>query len=254
MDLESQIAVAGAAASMSMADVDMTQVGQKKKSKGGMMAYLTYVFCLATSSLAVVNIALFGSAIVDVAMGFGIVVSVLAAYQRRILHTNDTLVDVMNELRSDVNRLGEENNDLSMRNDQLATKVDRLKGSEESLEKIVGTQNINTSRFVKSVKENQKILDEMQKLISGQVLHSIVNMVLKCDKDGDFQIDAEEVNELVLRMRMISGVKSIDEEKVRGYFAGGGKSVKAILNVGKAIMANPEENEYVQVSSRNLKA
>lgn len=54
MDLESQVAVAGAAASMSMADVDMTQVGQKKKSKGGTMAYFTYMFCLATSKYSIV--------------------------------------------------------------------------------------------------------------------------------------------------------------------------------------------------------
>lgn len=149
-------------------------------------------------SLAVVNMALFGSAIVDVAMGFGIVCSLLAAYQRRILHKNNTLVDVMNDLRSDVNRFREENNDLSMRNDQLATKVDRLKGSEESLEKIVGSQEINTSRFVKSVKENQKILDEMQELISAQVLHSVVDMVLKCDKDGDFHVSQPSLKWIVV--------------------------------------------------------
>mmetsp|Transcript_30159 Transcript_30159/g.39470 ORF Transcript_30159/g.39470 Transcript_30159/m.39470 type:complete len:255 (+) Transcript_30159:57-821(+) len=250
-DLESGLAVAGAAASMSMADVDMTQVGKKKKV-GGTVAYLTYMFSLTTLSLSLISIILFGQPIVYIAMTFGIICSIAAAIQRRILHKNASFTAVLNELRQDVNRLGLENDDLAQQNDSLTRKVDRLQGSEESLDKILESQRTNTGRFVNSLKENKKILDEMKALLEMQVINSVASAVFSCDRDGDFQIDPEEVDQLLLRIKAISGVTQVNEAKCR-QFLHGGKSLDAILGMARNIQENPEGNEFVQINPKTIK-
>mmetsp|Transcript_20615 Transcript_20615/g.29093 ORF Transcript_20615/g.29093 Transcript_20615/m.29093 type:complete len:258 (-) Transcript_20615:148-921(-) len=251
-DLESGLAVAGAAASMSMADVDMTNVGKKKKSLGGTIAYLTYMFSLLTTGMSTISMVLFGRPIVYAAMMFGIFCSAAAAVQRYILHKNDSFTEVMNELREDANRLSQENDDLEQQNNSLARKVDRLQGAEESLENILGTQQTNTKRFVQSIKENQKVLDEMKEILELQVINSVANAVFTCDTDGDFQINEHEVDQLLLRIKVTSGVTKVNETKCREFLKGG-KSISAVMELAREIQKNPEGNDYVQLDAKAIK-
>uniref|UniRef100_A0A7S0KYJ1 Uncharacterized protein n=1 Tax=Asterionellopsis glacialis TaxID=33640 RepID=A0A7S0KYJ1_9STRA len=250
-DLESGLAVAHASASLSMADVDMTQVG-KKKDSGGTAAYLTYMFSLATMSLSSISIIFFGQPIVYAAMTFGIICSIAAAIQRRILHKKASLTAVLNELREDVNRLGLENDDFAQQNNSLSRKVDRLQGSEESLDKILESQQTSTGRFVNSLRENQKILDEMKALLEMQVINSVASAVFASDSDGDFQIDPEEVDQLLMRIKAISGVTQVNKAKCR-QFLQGGKSLDTVMDMARKIQENPEENEFVQIDPKTIK-
>lgn len=151
-----------------------------------------------------------------------------------------------------MNRLQLENNDMSHQTDRLQRKADRVKHIESGLETILAAQGQSTDMFVRSVKENAIIQAEMEQLLATEVVQSILTTVIRSDMDQDFQIDPEEINALILRIKTLPGVEGVDETQIRALLQQQGNGLDAVVAMVRNIHSQPTDKKLVQVNSRNL--
>jgi hypothetical protein len=171
--------------------------------------------------------------------------------------------EVHNALRQEVNRLQEENNDLEGQVDRLERQTKLVKELEQGLDGILREQNTTIDTFVHSVKENAKIQMELQDLLMWDVLQNVMTTVFRADVDNDFQIDPEEVNMLLLRIKQIPGVESVQDDEIRRLLALHGNGLDAVVNFIRSLKNQPQGKvsgdpsrsrsvPLVAVSPRNL--
>eukprot|EP00542_Grammatophora_oceanica_P014817 CAMPEP_0194030674 /NCGR_PEP_ID=MMETSP0009_2-20130614/4061_1 /TAXON_ID=210454 /ORGANISM="Grammatophora oceanica, Strain CCMP 410" /LENGTH=307 /DNA_ID=CAMNT_0038670655 /DNA_START=11 /DNA_END=934 /DNA_ORIENTATION=+ len=261
--MASELQVAAAVASMSMADVDMTKVNPNDgKAKLGLWETVTYGGALASVVLSAFTLVVVsGSPITYVAMVWSLLVAPVACAQRYQLSRMDTFRDVHNALRQDVNRLQEENNDLELQNDRLQEQANQVKDLEAGLQDVLEKQGTNVNAFVKSVKENGEILKEIEKNLMYDVMQNVMSTIMRADLDGDFQIDPEEVTILILRLKQLPGVEDVDEAAIHRMLEQRGNGLDKVMAFVKDLMADKEEpkpgmqrrkSSLIKVSTRDL--
>jgi len=113
--------------------------------------------------------------------------------------------------------------------------VARLKKVEEGLGAMAEQQGSDVNKLTELVKENQKTIDEMKKLMRGKVSQFIISTVLKSD-DGDFMLDEKEANTLCLRLNNIEGV-TFNEEAMRELIAEQNGSLFAVMSVVRGLLS-----------------
>jgi len=246
------MAASGAmAASMSMADVDLPgEEGENKRSK------ISKLFDLLTWGLLTATVAFSGIAmlfnpltVVFVAFGIAIVNSVIAGGQRVKLMQMETLRAVHNQLRDEVNKFMDENDKLQQSNDELELEVSKVEEVEKGLQDIVAAQGQSVETFVEAVKENQRILNEIKKNLTANIVQDLTRLVLAADRDRDMQIDPEEVFQLKFRLSNMEGVE-LDEDKLEAKLDEEGYNLGAVMNVIKDLMSDdvPDEEKIIQVN------
>lgn len=159
---------------------------------------------------------------------------------------------VHNDLRKDVNRLQVENNDLANQADRLQKKTSRLASIEKGLSSTLERQGTSTDTFVQQVKENAKVQAEMEHFLMMDIMQNILTTVIRSDMDSDFQIDPEEVNALILRIKTLPGVEGVDETQIRALLLTQGNGLDAVVAMVKNIHLQTGEKKLIQVSSKNL--
>lgn len=246
MDLES------GAASLSMTDVDMT----KTKSLGGhkmtFVGYITYLGVLASMVTACLAMAISQSAVVYALGCISLIVAPVAAIQRVILGNMETFREVHNALRQEVNHLQVDNNDMTMQVNSLKRQSERVKQIESGLNTIIASQGQSMETFVKTVKENGQIQIEIESLLLLDVTQSIIMTVMRADMDQDFQIDPEEMDALILRIKTLPGVEMVDEAQIRALLRQQGNGLDAVMAMVRNIHSQSQDKKLVQVNSRNL--
>lgn len=164
------------------------------------------------------------------------------------------LRQVVNQVRSEVNRLQRENNKLHASNNKLETQVDDLQTCEAKLANITQEQNTNTNTFIYEVKQNALVQEEIQELLMMNVMQNVLSALLQADSDGDFQIDPEEVDILILRVKMLPGVERVDEARIKDILLSKGSTLDAIWEVVNDLSTNKNKSgkPMVQVSAKGL--
>jgi cell division protein FtsB len=245
-----------ATASMSMADVDIETVAQARQTLNSRHFWNSLSFSLAAASTATAILAMLwsGSVIVYVAMSFSLFLSSCATVQRFKLSRQETLRQVVNQVRSEMNRLQRENNKLHASNNKLETQVDDLQTCEAKLANITQEQNTNTNTFIYEVKQNALVQEEIQELLMMNVMQNVLSALLQADSDGDFQIDPEEVDILILRVKMLPGVERVDEARIKDILLSKGSTLDAIWEVVNDLSTNKNKSgkPMVQVSAKGL--
>ena len=139
-----------------------------------------------------------------------------------------------------------ENNDTSHQVDRLQQKADRVKHIESGLQAILAAQGQTTDTFVRSVKENASVQAEMEQLLATEVVQSILTTVIRSDMDQDFQIDPEEINALILRIKTVPGVEGVDETQIRTLLQQYGNGLDAVVAMVKNIHTQTPDKKLVQ--------
>lgn len=192
---------------------------------------------------------------VVIAMGVvALLTSGYATFQRTRLMKLETLREVHNKLRQEVNRLQIENNELTATNTELEGQVEKVKEVEQGLSDVLSAQGQQVDTFVATVKENQVVLDKIKENLEAKISQDILSVVMQSDRDGDFTIDPEEIDVLILRLNNAQGV-DLEEDKFRQMLKDSGYHVSAVLSILKNMMDTDvkEEDRVIHVNTRGIK-
>ena len=174
----------------------------------------------------------------------------MSSHVRVLLVPCAALREVHNGLRRDVNRLTAENADLEHQTTRLSEKAERVKIVESNLQKVVGTQSGSVDTFVALVRDNGKVLEEMNGLLSAQVAQHLMATIVRVDHDQDFRLSDQEISELILRLGSMDGVDGIDEQQLRKVLtqSNGVEGVYSLIQN----MQDSKQKSIIQVNSRAL--
>jgi len=101
---------------------------------------------------------------------------------------------------------------------------------EGQLDGIVGRQGDNAWEFMKSVKENKKVLEGLKEQMEARVLQDLISVLFQADRDSDYQIDPEEIDMLLLRFDNFTGV-TYDADKFKAAMKKKGYNLNAVIDI-----------------------
>jgi hypothetical protein len=115
--------------------------------------------------------------------------------------------------------MSNENTQLHHSVNVLETQCQRLLGVEDSFQSLCQAQGTSAQNLARLVDDNAKIQKEMKALQETQVLQQILTAVIRSDNSGDWSINEEEMDVLLLRLRQLEAVKQVDERQLRNAFS-----------------------------------
>lgn len=180
--------------------------------------------------------------LVYVAGGLSSGIAPYAVYQQTKLTDIANLKETHEALKQEVDYLEAENERLSKSVNELGDTVGRLEDVENALDLITNTQNQSVNAFAEQVKENKSILDQMQTNLRANVLQNLLSVIIRSDKDKDFQIDESEMDSLISRMRSINGVE-VHEDRFRNAIQKSGGSLNAVIDVVKNLLSDDVDTD-----------
>jgi len=134
----------------------------------------------------------------------------------------------------------------------VVSQVSRLCSTDEKLRNIVHSQDSDIVYLIYLMKENQKTLEHLNKIQQQRIMQDLIKAIIRSDeKDPDFHIDVQEMEELVLRMRYLHGV-NFDEATfrclIRDKSIGVGQRRKipmsACLQAAKTMLETKQTNKF----------
>lgn len=137
--------------------------------------------------------------------------------------------------------------------DRLQQKTSRIASIENSLSSTLERQGTSTDAFVRQVKDNAIVQAEMERYLRMDIMQNILTTVIRSDMDSDFQIDPNEINALILRIKTLPGVESVDETQIRALLSNHGNGLDSVVAMVKHMQLQTEgQKQLVHVSSRNF--
>ena len=168
-----------------------------------------------------------------------------AYYQQTRLTDIKVLQETQAVLQQQVDTLTAENNRLAGNVEDMTTSVQHLGDVQEALETITAQQGQSVDAFRSQVQENKTLLGNMQSNLKANVLQNLLSVILRSDTDQDMIIDDVEIQDLIRRIRNLSGVH-LHEDRFREKIAN--KSVADVMEIVKNLVHNdnidPEERVF----------
>eukprot|EP00934_Nitzschia_sp_Nitz4_P000265 Nitzschia sp. Nitz4//scaffold73_size107353//103417//104296//NITZ4_004334-RA/size107353-snap-gene-0.114-mRNA-1//-1//CDS//3329557518//265//frame0 len=169
-------------------------------------------------------------------------------YFQFALQDMDSLRQVHNKLRHDVNKFAGLNVKLGENNSRLESELAPLKDAEMKLTSIAEESGSNVAILRDAVRENQKTLDKMQDLIKKDILLSMMEAVLESERNEDSQFSDRELKRLVLRLKGLPSI-TMNEERFLAK-AQQHRSMSDIFNIMNTIADTtiPEEERIFSIA------
>merc|ERR1712176_291706 len=142
----------------------------------------------------------------------------------------------MGAVKREVNRLQSENMRLNETVGELSNTIDKLEDVEQALDVITQTQGQSVAAFAEQVKENRDILGQMQKNLRANVLQNLLQVVIRSDQDDNMQIEEDEIDDLINRIKKINGVE-VREDRFKEAIRSSKGSLSAVMDIIKNLMA-----------------
>jgi hypothetical protein len=76
----------------------------------------------------------------------------------------------------------------------------------------------------------------MQKNLRANVLQNLLQVVIRSDQDDNMQIEDDEIDDLITRIKKINGVE-VREDKFRDMIRSSGGSLSTVMDIIKNLMA-----------------
>lgn len=191
-----------------------------------------------------------GSAMVYVAGALSSVIGPYAYYQQTKLTDIIALKETHEAVKREVDRLQAENVRLNETVGELSDTIDKLEDVEQALDVITQTQGQSVAAFADQVKENRDILLAMQKNLRANVLQNLLQVVIRSDQDDSMQIEMDEVNDLIARIKKINGVE-VSEERFKSAIRMSGGSLSSVMDIIKNLMAEEASEEEQIFTMKN---
>ena len=165
------------------------------------------------------------------------VIGPYAYYQQTKLTDIIALKETHEAVKREVDRLQAENIRLNETVGELSDTIDRLEDVEQALDVITQTQGQSVAAFAEQVKENREILGQMQKNLRANVLQNLLQVVIRSDQDDNMQIEEDEIDDLISRIKKINGVE-VREDRFKSAIMESGGSLSSVMDIIKNLMAD----------------
>lgn len=119
----------------------------------------------------------------------------------------ETMRQLTNQMRQQVNSLSATNSKLKKENIRLDVSTQKLQKAEADLASISATQGVSIDVLVKQVSEYKLIQQQVKEDLKSKIKQTLLSVVLRSDIDQDYQIDPEEIDMVVLRLNSLPNVK-----------------------------------------------
>jgi len=182
------------------------------------------------------------STIVIISGALSSVIGPYAYYQQTKLTDIIALKETHEAVKREVDRLQSENVRLNETVGELSDTIDKLEDVEQALDVITQTQGQSVAAFAEQVKENRKILEDMQKNLRANVLQNLLQVVIRSDQDDNMQIEEDEIDDLICRIKKINGVE-VREDRFKDAIMSSGGSLSSVMDIIKNLMANDVSGE-----------
>mmetsp|Transcript_34101 Transcript_34101/g.55678 ORF Transcript_34101/g.55678 Transcript_34101/m.55678 type:complete len:246 (+) Transcript_34101:203-940(+) len=179
---------------------------------------------------------------VFVAGALSSVIGPYAYYQQTKLTDIIALKETHEAVKREVDRLQGENVRLNETVGDLSNTMDKLEDVEQALDVITQTQGQSVATFAEQVKENRDILDQLHKQLRANKLQNLLQVVIRSDQDGNMQIEEDEVDDLVTRIKKINGVE-VREDRFKDRIMSSGGSLSSVMDIIKNLMADDISGE-----------
>jgi hypothetical protein len=159
-----------------------------------------------------------------------------------------------------VNELAEQNKKLQTENERLEESTKKLAVVEGQLRELSVLQGQSIQTLMDQVKQFREVQEKVKESLQAKVVQNIMAVLFCADSDKDFVIDAEEVDTLKLRLKMIEGVDFSEENFTKALIKAGydpnqvdvkkgGYSIQAVMEVLKNLMDAdvPEEDNIFTI-------
>jgi hypothetical protein len=151
------------------------------------------------------------------------VIGPYAYYQQTKLTDIIALKETHEAVKREVGRLQSENVRLNATVGELSDTIDKLEDVEQALDVITQTQGQSVEAFAEQVKDNREILGQMQKNLRANVLQNLLQVVIRSDQDDNMQIEEDEIDDLINRIKKINGVEIMEDRFKQKIIAAEGK-------------------------------
>jgi len=180
--------------------------------------------------------------IVYIAGALSSVIGPYAYYQQTKLTDIIALKETHEAVKREVDRLQRENIRLNETVGELSDTIDKLEDVEQALDVITQTQGQSVAAFAEQVKENRDILGQMQKNLRANVLQNLLQVVIRSDQDDNMQIEEDEIDDLISRIKKINGVE-VREDRFKDAIMSSGGSLSSVMDIIKNLMADDISGE-----------
>jgi hypothetical protein len=116
---------------------------------------------------------------------------------------------------------------------ELDVQVTTLRGTEQQLKDITHDQELNVKALVELIEENQEIIDEKKQTIRQEIIASLMDTVLKGERDQSGEFSDAEIQRLIIYMRGLPAV-TINELLLRKAIKKN-RSMLSIINLVRDI-------------------
>jgi len=174
--------------------------------------------------------------IADFANLFPLFTAPYVAVVRHKLAQMPSLREVHNKLRLRVNEMSMENRELETSNTKLEAQVLRINEVENRLQEVAAKSGRDANELMDLVEENGSIIRKMKELQEAQVMTECLRALINCDSSQDGNIDENEMNMLIMRLKCIPGV-NLSERRLRAAFrVQHSNSLRTVIAVTKKIL------------------
>lgn len=216
--------------------------GKEDEKKPGLCGkIMKFIYAAAIISQVLAIILELGSIIVWIAFILGLLLTSYSLYLGKELDQSDSIRELCVKLNTQGDKLKEENEILSKNCDNIQKDVDRMVESKNKLNEIVEEQGANVEELVDLVKSNGEHLKRTNLLLKRKVVHDLTAVVLRSDRDGDYDIEASELDTLTLRLTLVPGLE-VNEEKFKEKVKSFGGDINGVFKVIDSIM-DEDEND-----------
>lgn len=209
-----------------------------KKVKTTPMEMLAAGTAVAAVATSVAAMALNPLGPVIIAGSLSSAIGPYAYYQQTQLKDIRAMEETHLAFKEEVDRLHKENARLNAVVGELSNTIGKLEDVEQALDVITQMQGQSVEAFAEQVKDNQNILDQMQMTLKANVLQNLLQVVIRSDKDGNMQIEEDEIDDLSARMNKINGVtvrRTLFKERILSDSDGSG-CLEGVMNIIKNLM------------------
>jgi len=226
--------------------VNDTPAPLKEMKEQSLREELVTAFATATFGVSVASMVMVSNPSVYVSGAIGAGLSPLAALQQTKLTQCEALRQTNQRIESEVAILGAENERLKGQVGQLEASVEHLKELQTTLNTVQVLEGDSIDELEKQVEESEKILNAMQDNLSGDVIQTLISVIMAINTDGDNEMSDSEIDMLMEKVEHLHGV-DVNEEKLRTKLIENGRSISAVMSVIKNLLDNdlpPEENIF----------
>lgn len=236
--------------------------GDEKKGGTSLKEIFFHAIALVAVGSSVAAIAVEGGLLVTVVGAVCAFLGPVAVIQQHKLTDLETMRQLQNQLRDEVNRLTSEKEKLKKENDRLDASAKRLEKVEGTLEELSKVQGQNVDILIKQVEEYKKVQAQMKKNLEAEVIQNLISVIIRSDDDEDFILDPEEVDGLIMRLKSIDGVdfseanfkRAVEKAGIKyeeDIHKRGGFNLKVVMEVVKNLLDDkvPEKDNIFTIKT-----